>query len=184
MAGFAEDYVDVAERLRDALSRLPIGKRGPRSHILQESLLNDLGEDACWPWRGRIGRTGYGIATLPGSRTLGTSAHRVVWCLLHGQVPDGWHIDHLCHTDSCRRTTECPHRRCVNPRHLAATTARQNVLRGQGPSAVNAAKTVCVRGHFFTEENTYVAPDGHRTCRTCYRMHDANRRHALRMESV
>jgi WhiB family transcriptional regulator, redox-sensing transcriptional regulator len=32
-----------------------------------------------------------------------------------------------------------------------------------------ASKTQCKRGHRFTAENTYYAPDGQRRCRTCMR---------------
>jgi WhiB family transcriptional regulator, redox-sensing transcriptional regulator len=32
-----------------------------------------------------------------------------------------------------------------------------------------ASKTQCKRGHRFTAENTYYAPDGQRRCRTCLR---------------
>ena len=33
----------------------------------------------------------------------------------------------------------------------------------------NARKTHCVQGHEYTAENTYVTPDGRRSCRTCQR---------------
>src|SRR5436190_6952524 len=36
-------------------------------------------------------------------------------------------------------------------------------------------KAVCVRGHRFTEKNTYIDPQGHRRCVTCRRVHDAAR---------
>lgn len=35
--------------------------------------------------------------------------------------------------------------------------------------------THCVSGHQYTPENTYVAPDGSRDCRTCRRAHDRRR---------
>jgi hypothetical protein len=44
----------------------------------------------------------------------------------------------------------------------------------------NSLKEVCVRGHEFTEENTYINPRGERQCRACLRAavdrhYDANR---------
>lgn len=38
-----------------------------------------------------------------------------------------------------------------------------------------AQQTHCKRGHEFTPENTYVKPDGRRTCRTCMRIRDRKR---------
>jgi hypothetical protein len=42
-------------------------------------------------------------------------------------------------------------------------------LRGESPSAVNARRTHCHRGHPFNEENTYIRPNGQRTCIACIR---------------
>lgn len=77
------------------------------------------------------------------------------------------YIDHLCGV-----------RRCVNPEHLEAVTHRENLLRGTGFAAVNAAKTHCPHGHEYTPENTYhnPNPNGGRICRTCKRKRDAERR--------
>ena len=38
---------------------------------------------------------------------------------------------------------------------------------------VGAAKTHCIRDHEFTPENTYVRPDGGRTCRACKRLRES-----------
>lgn len=65
-------------------------------------------------------------------------AHRVAYELCIGPIPTGLTIDHL-----CRNT------RCVNPKHLEAVTLRENILRGTGPTAHNAAKSACRRGHPF-----------------------------------
>ena len=169
---FAADYIDVATRIVDALGRLPVGRRGPKASRLRDSLTQDLGADECWPWQGRCGSNGYGIAVYPGERARGTSAHRLVFSLVFGEPPADWHVDHACHDPAvCRRGPECPHRRCVNPSHLVAMSARSNTLRGYGPSARNAAKVECVRGHAFTPENTYIDPRGRRACRECQRVH-------------
>lgn len=163
---------DLLREIENRLAALPSGSRGPRASRLAESLTQGLPEAVCWPWLGRIGRNGYGIAVIPGDRTKGTAAHRLVWTLLNGRVPDGWHIDHLCHDPSaCDRGARCTHRSCVNPAHLKAVPAAENVLRGSGPSAINARLTTCRRGHSFTAENTYIDPRGRRSCRTCQRAH-------------
>ena len=50
-------------------------------------------------------------------------------------------------------------------------TSRENILRGEGGAAVNAAKTECVRYHPFDPENTYITARGHRSCRQCQRLY-------------
>lgn len=81
--------------------------------------------------------------------------HKVAYEYAYGPVPDGMVLDHICRT-----------RACVNPDHLDVVTRGENVLRGYGPPAVNARKHSCVRGHAFSEENTYIN-GGKRNCRSC-----------------
>jgi hypothetical protein len=116
--------------------------------------------DTCWLWRG-----GSRVTTPAGEKygdfywgppRIHIQAHRAAYELLVGPIPAGLTLDHLC------RTTLC-----VNPEHLEPVTMRENALRGKGPTAVNARKTHCKRGHEFTPENTYVYPRGGRECRTC-----------------
>ncbi|MEQ4610303.1 hypothetical protein ABMX48_29395 [Streptomyces cavourensis] len=57
-------------------------------------------------------------------------------------------------------------------------TVRENLLRGESFSAMNAAKTSCTNGHTYDETNTYIRPDGTRDCRACRR--DAVARYAER----
>ena len=40
----------------------------------------------------------------------------------------------------------------------------------KGPTAVNAAKTHCIRGHEFTEANTHLDHKGNRHCKACRRI--------------
>jgi hypothetical protein len=95
--------------------------------------------------------------------------------LMVGPIPDGYDLDHLCHTSApdCRQGRRCQHRACCNPAHLEPVTSRENTLRGSSVVALNAAKTHCQRGHEFTPENTYPAQARPgvigRGCRTCRR---------------
>ncbi len=64
-------------------------------------------------------------------------------------------------------------------------TAAAPVARGArslpfGGGAVNKAKRFCKRGHAFSAANTYVNPEGGRTCRTCIRALKAGYRQAWR----
>lgn len=162
----------MATEIERVLASLPVGKRGPKTSRIRESLTQDLPADRCWPWLGRRGTNGYGIAVWPGERTRGTTAHRMIWTLFFGDVPEGMHIDHSCHDSAaCTGGNQCAHRACVNPAHLRPLSPLDNTMRNDGPSSLNARKVECSRGHGFTPENTYTDPRGRRACRTCQRAH-------------
>lgn len=105
----------------------------------------------CIEWEGHIDKDGYGRLN---NRTL---AHRKAWEDANGPIPKGLVIDHLCRN-----------RRCHNVNHLEVVTTKENVLRGVGPTAQNARKTHCYRGHPFTPENTAKTATG-RGCIICRR---------------
>lgn len=111
--------------------------------------------DGCWEWQGYVTRDGYGCVIYEGRITR---AHRAIYMLTMGAIPDGLLIDHLCRN-----------RRCVNPAHLEAVTKRENTLRGNGVSAQCARQTACIHGHPFTAENTRIERGGKRRCRACDR---------------
>ena len=109
---------------------------------------------SCWEWIGPITSRGYG-AFYANKKLI--YAHRFSFELFIGKIPDGLQIDHL-----------CKNVRCVNPGHLKACTSRENNLRSDSPSARNAKKHSCYKGHRFTKKNTYyTTKGGFRICRTC-----------------
>lgn len=117
--------------------------------------------DGCWEWQGHTNRPdGYGRIDVVNRETY--VVHRVVYVMLRGPIPDGLSLDHL-----CRNT------RCVNPDHLEAVTHLVNVRRG-----LRGGITHCIRGHEFTEANTYHDPKGGRECRACRQARDRNKRKA------
>ena len=115
------------------------------------------GEGSCWLWKGCHSDRGYGMLRV-GKQNA--SAHRLS-CVLHrGPIPDGLHLDHLCRVPAC-----------VRPDHLEAVTCRENLMRGIGPSAVNAKKTHCWRGHLLAGGNVVTSRGSRkRHCRTCRQM--------------
>jgi hypothetical protein len=72
--------------------------------------------DDCWLWTGCVGDGGYGQVTIAQRRH---KAHRAVYELLVGPIPEGLDLDHLCRV-----------RRCVNPDHLEPVTRSENLRRG------------------------------------------------------
>lgn len=111
----------------------------------------------CWLWVANTNGNGYG-------RFGNLYSHRVSFIAFNGPLPDGTEIDHLCRQ-----------RECCNPLHLEAVTHRENIRRGETPCSQNARATHCVRGHEFSEENTFTK-NGSRKCRMCIRLHGGNRR--------
>jgi HNH endonuclease len=116
--------------------------------------------ETCWLWHGSTSSCGYGCFTIRSTNypSIVLSTHRMMYWMTYGRIPEGLEIDHLCRV-----------RHCLNPLHLEAVTSRVNVLRGESSSAKNAAKTHCLRGHAFDNENTYIRHCGHRMCRACAR---------------
>jgi len=117
----------------------------------------------CWDWIGTTLQRGYGHFKL---KRKNWRPHRLSFAIHKGDLIKGLELDHLCRNRSC-----------CNPEHLKQGTHKVNVLRGESVSAINAKKTHCKRGHEFAEENTYVYPNGGRSCRICQKMHDYNNYH-------
>lgn len=86
-------------------------------------------------------------------------AHRIMYTLFTGKNINGIDLDHLCRN-----------RACANPNHLEPVDNRTNILRGIGPTAINARKTLCNRGHQFEK---HYRRNGWRFCRYCKRVSDA-----------
>ena len=116
-------------------------------------------ETGCIEWtRGKFPVTGYGQVAHEGKQHL---VHRLAYETFVGEIPKGMHTDHLCRNVAC-----------FNTAHLEVVTSRENILRGIGPSAVNAAKTHCKHGHPLSGENlvlisTPARPRVRRECRRC-----------------
>jgi len=115
----------------------------------------------CW-LATRNGR--YAEYMVHGRRYL---AHRFVYELFVGPIPNGLEIDHLCRN-----------RPCINPAHLEAVTCKENIRRGltgyfgekyKGKGARPWRKrTHCPQGHAYTGRNLIIDYQGKRLCRACY----------------
>lgn len=124
--------------------------RWEKSYFHNKFLINKI--SGCWVWIGSFRPNGYGRIKTNGKYYL---AHRAVYEVFSKKIPKDFTLDHLCRRKSC-----------VNPKHLEIVSIKENILRGYSPSAINARKSRCSRGHPFNKQNTYKW-NGRRKCRTC-----------------
>ena len=94
--------------------------------------------------------------------------HRWSYKAFKGNIPAGYQIDHLCHTNdlACAGGPDCYHRRCCNPEHLEAVTASENTIRQRH---FERSKTHCPKNHPYEGDNLIEGSDGRRRCRECDR---------------
>jgi HNH endonuclease len=139
----------------------------------------------CFIWTGKTGSNGYGAITISvDGRRKCRALHRVSYEEFIGPIPDGYQVDHACHSDNpeaCPGRPNCLHILCWNPEHLRAVTRLEN-MQGRksqpGWLARNGRrKTHCKRGHEFTPENTYVPPNNPyaQVCKECRNLRSRER---------
>lgn len=133
--------------------------------VAQRALANvDKIADGCWISRYSVSTHGYaqiGWAVPKAERRNKSKnemvlAHRAAWTAVHGQVPLGMTIDHL-----------CKQKTCVNPAHLRLLPNYENARRVDGEDWQIG---YCKRGHPNSELREYPRHGGLvRECRICRR---------------
>lgn len=92
----------------------------------------------CLVWTGAKAQ-GYGRLYRDNGSAL---VHRIAYELVHGPIPTGMDLDHLCRN-----------RACFNPDHLEPVTRGENVRRGH---PYRQRKETCKHGHPMTGENVRI----------------------------
>ncbi len=127
---------------------------------IQISTENFYQGDACWEWLGCIPKSGYAQVFFQHpliKRTPETYlAHKMMYELFVGIVPDGHKVAHLCST-----------RYCVNPSHLICDTSANLNKTADNAAARNARKTHCNQGHPLSGDNLVTVNRNTRRCRIC-----------------
>ena len=111
--------------------------------------------NGCWLWTACSTSGNYGQFWVSGRHHL---AHRVAYEFMHGPIPKGLVIDHICRNPAC-----------VRPDHLRAVTQRQNLLHGPTIIVAEISRTECRKGHPLSGKNLRITKEGWRECLACTR---------------
>lgn len=122
--------------------------RTPAARVLSRCIYTEAN---CLVFQGATSK-GYGVVRVDGRLR---QAHQVVWEYVHGPVPGGQELDHLCGV-----------RGCSSPNHLEPVSHRTNLLRGPQRTAVAHRTNTCINGHDL-RDTALVRTDGRRTCGVC-----------------
>lgn len=139
-----------------------LNNKAVRGNNMKENLMKRVTQtEGCWFWEGKKTYNGYGFFNyrLKG-KVVGGMAHRMVYELCVGKIPDGLTLDHLCRV-----------RECVNPDHLDPCTIGENIRRGSRPQS-----DVCKYGHKYREQSAFFKKIGTRRCHECHAARELKRR--------
>ena len=110
----------------------------------------------CARWTGALNSKGHGCFSFGGKGKVVLAARWAFEHLKGEDIPPGKVVALLCRFNAC-----------VNLDHLELRDEAVNKALGMSPTAVNARKTSCKRGHPLVVDNLLKRKDGSRQCRLC-----------------
>lgn len=116
------------------------------------SKVDKRGPDECWPWTASCFEDGYGQFS---EDSVVCGAHRWGYERFVAPIPDGWEVDHLCHTRerlTCKGGPSDPHRRCQNPAHWEAVPKKVNGERGVPTGKVSPEQVAALYARYLAGE--------------------------------
>lgn len=120
----------------------------------------------CWVWIKNCDAQGYGRFAY---RNKIARAHRVAF-EHYNKIKANDILDHYF----------CDNKSCVNPHHVRLSNHRENTLRGNAPSALNARKLHCACGNEFDYYWYDKDHKLHRQCKSCQKLRVKRWRQARR----
>jgi hypothetical protein len=112
--------------------------------------------NGCWEIQGFRHKEGYGSMSY---RNKGIRAHKLMYMLAVGPIPDGLCVLHRCDNPPC-----------CNPDHLWLGTRGDNIRDcAKKGRHQEQQKKRCPRGHAYEGQNLRFQPNGARVCLTCTR---------------
>jgi hypothetical protein len=139
------------------------------------SKIEHLGE--CWNYTGSPNSKYPAIQF----KLITKSAHKWSYEIWNGPVPDKFHVHH-----------KCENKRCVNPDHLEAISAKKHrkekheklfvasiKAMNKASAASKRAITHCPQGHKYDKENTYWH-NNKRYCKKCVRVNKKKYRERIK----
>lgn len=129
---------------------------------LLESKTKTDSTTGCWLYTGLLDDHGYGTIKI---ERINYKVHRLsLWIFKKFDL----HSEEL-----ALHSVRCPNRNCWNPEHLRAGDQSDNMYDAKFTGTFanqNTNKTHCKNGHKFTKNNTYIRPNGNRTCIECNKL--------------
>lgn len=110
----------------------------------------------CRIWQRHIDKYGYAVASTPAGPRM---ALHLIYEREHGPLPAGHVLERLCGV-----------RACVHPDHARPATRAELFNPDNAPTQIVRRTGICLHGHAMTPENTIVAKNGDRKCRTCFNL--------------